>query len=196
VRFRQAHVSLAPRTRGVSDDCSGPELTHSPSGSDDGDAIELGVGTASGGTHLANGKAQQAGGGHGTDAAACHDRDDLSLARVQVGHQVGGASESVPQLQGIEGVVRHRCPLGGKVEPDAPARAQASQVPAFTVPAATVIDGEPERAHQMVFVGYAPRGHDHSGDGVVHDFFLRADGDAATLAAASQLSNQRVATPV
>jgi hypothetical protein len=196
VGLRQAHLPLARFAGGVGGDGSGPELTHAPGRIDGSDAIELGTGAASSGACLAQPKPQQAGSRHRADAAACDHGHDLALARIKIGHQVRGTGEPVHQLQSLEGVVGDRRLLGRGVEPDAPPRAKAGEVPSFAMPAAAVIDRQPERTQQVVFVGDAARSHYHSGDRVVHDFFLRACGDAATLAAASQLSNQRVATPV
>jgi hypothetical protein len=59
-----------------------------------------------------------------------------------------------------------------------------------------MIDREPERPQQMVLVGDASRRHDNGGDRVVDDFFVRENGDTATLAAAGQLRDQLAATPL
>ena len=180
----------------VSGDRSGTELAHAPGGGDGGDAIELEVGAASRRTHVSQWESQQARGGDGADPVARHHRDDLALARVEVGHQVGGAGEPVAQLQRIQGVGSVGCLLSRQVELDALPRAKAGEVASFPIPSAAVVDREPERAHQVVFVGDAPRSHHNSGDRIVHDLLLRAGWDPACLAAASQLSDQPSATPV
>ncbi len=66
--------------------------------------------------------------------------------------------------------------LGGGVELDAPPRAKAGEVPAFPIPAAAVIDREPESTEQVLFVGDSPRSHDDSRDRVVDDLLLGASG--------------------
>ena len=63
----------------------------------------------------------------------------------------------------------------------------------FAVAPAAVIDGEPERAQEVVFVGDSPRRHHDGRDRVVDDFLLCAWGDAARLVAAPELSDQRCA---
>jgi hypothetical protein len=69
-------------------------------------------------------------------------------------------------------------------------------VPSFAVSPATVIDGEPERAQQVVFVGDTSRRHDDGRDRVVHDLLLCSDRYTAALAAASQFSDQFAAAAV
>ena len=193
---REARLMLVCRSRRVGGNRSGAELTHAPCGGDGGDAIELEVGAASRRTHLSQREPQQARGRDGADPVARHHRDDLTLARVEVGHQVGGTGEPVAQLKRIEGVGSVGRLLSRQVELDALPRAKAGEVPAFAVAAAAVVDREPERAHQVVFVGDTARSHHDSGDRIVDDLLLRAGGDATCLAAAAQLSDQPSATPV
>jgi hypothetical protein len=190
---RLAFVCLARR---IDSDCPGTELAHASRGGDGGYAIQLGVGATNCGTYLSERESQQAGGRDGADSIAGHHAHDLALLGVEVGHQVRRSGETVRQLQSVERVGARRGALSRDVELDSQPRAEASEVPAFAVPSATVIDREPEGAEQVVFVGDAPRRHDDCRDRIVHDLFLRAKRDAARLAAAPQLSHQLGAAPV
>jgi hypothetical protein len=93
---RQSRVALACSARGIGGDGFGPELAHPPGRVNSGNAIQLGIGASGRRTYFPKRKTQQAGSRHGTNSAARHDRHDLALLRVQVGHQVGGTGEPVP----------------------------------------------------------------------------------------------------
>jgi hypothetical protein len=66
-------------------------------------------------------------------------------------------------------------------------------VPPFAVSAAAVIDGQPERCKQVMFIHDPTRRHDDGRDCVVHDLLPRHQ-QAAGLATPSQLPDQLSAT--
>jgi hypothetical protein len=174
----------------------GPEITHAPGRVDDGDAIELCVGAPSCRTYFSEREAQHVGRRDRTDAVARHDGKDLTLPRIEVGHQVGGSSEAISQLERVEGIQFSGCLLRGEIEVDTPPGAKAGEVPSFAVPSAPMTHGKPERADQVVFVCDPPWRHHDGGDRVVDDFLLGSGRDAPALAAAAQLSNQLATTSV
>jgi len=91
----QSRRMLVCRSRRVGGNRAGTELAHPPCRGDRGDAIELEVGAASRRTYLSQRESQQARHRDGADPVAGHHGDDLTLARVEIGHQVGSARESV-----------------------------------------------------------------------------------------------------
>jgi hypothetical protein len=146
--------------------------------------------------HRAERETQKASGLQGTHPVALHHSKDLALTRVQLGHQVRGTGHTILQLERLERSTRRCCPLHGSLEVDSLTRAQAREVPAFAVVFTTVIDREPERTQQVVFIrDTAPR-HDDGRDRVVHDLHLRGRGNAPRLAATMQLPNQLRSTPL
>jgi len=63
-------------------------------------------------------------------------------------------------------------------------------VPPFAASAAAVIDSQPERSEEVMFIHDPTRRHDDGRDSVVHDLLLRHQRYAAGLATPSQLPDQ------
>jgi hypothetical protein len=172
------------------------ELAHTTRRCDSCDSIQLGVRAANGRAHLAKRESQVASGRYRTYSIARHHSNDLALSRIEIGHQVGSSRKAILQLQSVERVGASRNVLNSRVELDPHARSETREVPPFAMATATMIDREPEGAKQVLFIGDAAWRHDDSRDRVVHDLFLSARRDAASLAAAPQLSDQLGATLV
>ena len=147
------------------------------------DSIQLGVGATSSRAHLTERKTEVTSGPYGTHPVDRHHSNDLALTRIEVGHQVSSPRKAVLHLQPLEWVHTPHGVLNSRVELDSHTRAQAREVPSFTVPATTMMDGEPESTQQVVFVGDTTRRHHDGRDRVVHDLFLRTNRNAPCLAA-------------
>jgi hypothetical protein len=93
-------------------------VAHSTRRCDRRDSIQLGVRATNHRAHLAEREAQVAGGRHGTHPVAGHHSKDLTLTRIEVGHQVGSSRKAVAQLQPVERVHTPRGVLRSRVELD------------------------------------------------------------------------------
>jgi len=146
MRPSQASLVLVRFAGRVGRDRSGTKLAHAPCGGDGGDAIELGRCTSSRRANLPERSVEQSSSRDGSDAVGSHDGDDFSLARAEVGHQVCGPREAVPQLQPVKRVDAAGGMSKRGVELDPYPRAETREVPAFAVSPASVIDRKPERS--------------------------------------------------
>ena len=196
VRTRQPCIVFGSSSSRIGRESARPKITHAPGRVDDRDAIELCVCAASCRTYLSEREAQHVGCRDRTDPVTRHDRKDLALPRIEVGHQVGGASEAVPLLECVEGIRFSGCLLRGKIEVDTPPRAKAGEVPAFAVSSAPMTHGKPERTDEVVVVCDSPWRHDDGRDRVVDDLLLGVGRDSLALAAPSQLTDQLATTSV
>jgi hypothetical protein len=185
---RTPRVVIACLVSSMGDDRLGTVVAHPALRRDFRDLLELGFGAASCRACLTVGDTQMAGGTQRPDTVDGHHSEDLALTRVELGHEVRGTGHAIRQLDRLERPTNGSHSRHGSVELDPLPRAEASEVPAFVVLFATVIDRAPESANQMLFVFDNARGFHHDGrDRVVHDVLLRGDRDASRLAAPAEL---------
>jgi hypothetical protein len=95
------------------------EIAHPARCCDDRHTIELGVGAANGRAYISQWDLQQAGHRRGPDSVRGHQRDNLPLPCVEIGHVVRGTRQAILQLHAIEWVISGRSMLRRQVKLDA-----------------------------------------------------------------------------
>jgi hypothetical protein len=196
MRSRAPRVVVAGLAGSLRGDCRVAVVAHPALRGDRRDSLELRVGAADGGADLAEREAQVTGGRHSSHPVDGSHGNDLALTRIEVGHQVSRAGHAIRQLGRLERSTKRGRTRHGSIEIDPLTRAQAREMPALTVPAATVIDRKPKGAQEVLLVRSTVRRHHDGRDRVVHDLLLRASRNAAGLAAPAQLPDQLSATLV
>jgi hypothetical protein len=149
-------------------------IAHAACRRDHRDPVQLRVRATSRRAHLTERETQMPGGRHGAHPVDSHHSHDLALTRIEISHQISSPGKAIAELQLVEWVGNIGCGVLNRcVELDPLARAQPREVPAFAVPAATMIDRKPERTQQVMLIGDTARRHHDRRDRVVNDLLLR-----------------------